>query len=110
MARNFRGLKFSRISLDQTFRDLIFEDRHAVLAPPTFKLTTPIAQQSGNLLAFNLIVAATTCSAAGLPIFGLQFGSEIGVASSLSPTLSALLAFQRTLHFLVGRYDRRRRY
>ena len=24
--RNFRGLKFSRISLAQTFRDLIFED------------------------------------------------------------------------------------
>jgi len=29
MARNFRGLKFSRISLDKTFRDLIFEDRRA---------------------------------------------------------------------------------
>ena len=26
IARNFRGLKFSRISLSQTFRDLIFED------------------------------------------------------------------------------------
>ena len=26
IARNFRGLKFSRISLAQTFRDLIFED------------------------------------------------------------------------------------
>ena len=56
----------------------IFEDRHAVLALPTFKLTTPIAQQSGNLLAFNVTVAATTCFATGLPIFGLQFGSEMG--------------------------------
>ena len=35
MATNFRGLKFSQISLDETFRDLIFEDRHTVLAPPT---------------------------------------------------------------------------
>ena len=26
IARNFRGLKFSRMSLAQTFRDLIFED------------------------------------------------------------------------------------
>ena len=26
IARNFRGLKFSRMSLTQTFRDLIFED------------------------------------------------------------------------------------
>ena len=26
IARNFRGLKFSRISIAQTFRDLIFED------------------------------------------------------------------------------------
>ena len=26
IARNFRGLKFSQISLAQTFRDLIFED------------------------------------------------------------------------------------
>jgi len=44
-------IKFSRISLDLTFRDLIFEDRHAVLAPPTsnYKLTIPIAQQLGNL-------------------------------------------------------------
>ena len=26
IARNFRGLKFSRMSLARTFRDLIFED------------------------------------------------------------------------------------
>ena len=94
MARKFRGQKFSRTKIfaDKPFRDLIFEDRHAALAPPTFKVTTPIAQQSGNLLAYNLTVASTTCSAARLPIFGLQFGSELGVALSLSPTVSALLS------------------
>jgi len=36
--------KFSRTKVfAEAFRELIFEDRHAVLAPPTFKLTTPIA-------------------------------------------------------------------
>jgi len=37
--------------------------------------------------------------------FGLPFGRELGVALSLSPTLSMLLAFQHTLQFLVGRYN-----
>ena len=31
IARNFRGLKFSRMSLAQTFRDLIFEDWYTVI-------------------------------------------------------------------------------
>ena len=33
IARNFRGLKFSRMSPDQTFRDLIFEDYVARYLP-----------------------------------------------------------------------------
>ena len=45
-----------------------------------------------KLLAYNLTVAATPRSAD----FGLQFRKELGVALSLSPTLSALLAFQHT--------------
>ena len=62
--------KFSQISL---------EDRHAILVPPTSncKLTTPIAQQSGNFLAYNLTVAATPCSAAHLPISAFSSGETL---------------------------------
>jgi len=66
----------------EIFEYLIFEDRHAVLAPPTsnFKLTTPFAQQLGNLLAYNpcnLTVEATPCSAAHLPISAFSSGESL---------------------------------
>jgi len=93
---------------DLNFRDLIFEDRNAVLAPPTSTLTTPIAQQSGNLPDCSSHAHAVLCCPPA--DFGLQFRRELGVSLSPSPTLSALLAFQHTLQFLVGRYDRRRSY
>jgi len=121
MARNFRGQNFSWISLDKNFRYLIFEDCHALLAPPTSncKLTTPIAQLvSRARLSPNNRSVQPDCSSHTMLCcppadFSLQFAWSCVVPFAHSecapcfPTHSALSRWQirLTTKVLISRED-----